>query len=184
MMSSYCQNLPLCENRALDVQALMMTCNASSKRACASSYGHAEAGELGVAIALADAELQTAAGHQIEGRCPLGEQHRVVPGQDDDRCTKPHRCRARGHPCKQVERGRHLPEVAEVVLDQEARLEPQRLGLDACVDVIPEASRRIAVPTPRLGAAEQAEPHTSASRRCLTPDCDRSRIMDRVKRGR
>jgi hypothetical protein len=31
---------------------------------------HAEPGELGVAIALADAELQTAAGHQIEGRYP------------------------------------------------------------------------------------------------------------------
>jgi hypothetical protein len=39
MMSSYCQNLPLCENPALDVQALMMTCSASSKRACACSYG-------------------------------------------------------------------------------------------------------------------------------------------------
>lgn len=37
MMSSYCQNLPLCENRALDVQALTMICSASSKRSCAYS---------------------------------------------------------------------------------------------------------------------------------------------------
>ena len=108
--------------------------------------GHAEAGELGVAIALADAELQTAAGHQIECRGPLGEQHRIVPGQDDDRCTKPQRCRARGHPGKQVERSRHLPEAAEVVLNEEARIEPERLSLDARVDVVAETLRRIAVP--------------------------------------
>jgi hypothetical protein len=71
-----------------------------------------------------------------------------------------------------------------VVLDQEARIEPERLGLDARVDVVPEASRRIAVPTSRLGAAEQAEPHASPSRSCLAPDCTGSRIVDRVKGGR
>ena len=70
------------------------------------------------------------------------------------------------------------------MLNQEARIEPERLGLDARLDVVPEASRRIAVPTSRLGATEQAEPHASPSRRSLAPDCDRSRIVDRVKRGR
>ena len=75
------------------------------------------------------------------------------------------------------------PKAAEVVLDQEARIEPERLGLDARLNVIAEASRRIVVPTWRLGAAEQAEPHSSPSRRTLAPDCDRGR-MDRVKRGR
>lgn len=39
MMSSYCQNLPLWENRTLDVQAVVMTCSASSNRPSASSYG-------------------------------------------------------------------------------------------------------------------------------------------------
>ena len=42
-----------------------------------------------------------------------------------------------------------------MVLDQEARIEPERLGLDARVDVVAKASRRIAVPTSRLGAADR-----------------------------
>ena len=34
-----------------------------------------------MAIALADAEIEPAAGQQVDGRGLLGEQHRVVPGQ-------------------------------------------------------------------------------------------------------
>src|SRR3954468_19844479 len=64
-----------------------------------------------------------------------------------------------------------------MVLDQEAGIEPERLGLHARVDVISIAARRIAVPTSRLGATEQAEPHASPpSRRTRASDCDRGRI--------
>ena len=46
---------------------------------------HGEARELVVAVALADAEIEPAAREQIQGRDLLGEQHRIVPGQHQDR---------------------------------------------------------------------------------------------------
>src|SRR6185437_16584753 len=52
-------------------------------------HGDAEADELVVAIALADAEIEPAAGQQVEGRRLLGEQHRVVPRQDQNGGAEP-----------------------------------------------------------------------------------------------
>src|SRR5437763_1278446 len=49
----------------------------------------AEAGEFIVAVALADAEIEPAAGQEIEGRGLLGEQYRVVPRQNDDGSAEP-----------------------------------------------------------------------------------------------
>ena len=39
--------------------------------------------KLAMPVALADAEIEAAAGDQIERRRLLGEQHRIVPGQHD-----------------------------------------------------------------------------------------------------
>jgi hypothetical protein len=46
---------------------------------------NAEPGEFAFAIALADTEVDAAAGHQIEGGDLLGQQHGIVPGQHDHR---------------------------------------------------------------------------------------------------
>src|SRR5215468_3206843 len=61
-MASNCQYLPRCENGSSVVHALRMTSRHSSNRASASFGRYAESGELIVAIALADPEIETAAG--------------------------------------------------------------------------------------------------------------------------
>jgi len=48
----------------------------------------AEALELVVAIALADAEIESPARQQVERRGLLGQENGVVPGQDDDRSAE------------------------------------------------------------------------------------------------
>ena len=52
--------------------------------------------ELAVAVALADAEIEAAAGDQIERRRLLGEQYRIVPRQHDHRRAEPQRLGAHG----------------------------------------------------------------------------------------
>ena len=52
--------------------------------------------ELAVPVALADAEIEAAAGDQIERRRLLGEQHRIVPGQHHHRRAEPQRLGAHG----------------------------------------------------------------------------------------
>ena len=52
---------------------------------------NAETLELAVAVALADAEVEPAAGDEVEGRGLLGEQDRVVPGQGHDGGPEPQR---------------------------------------------------------------------------------------------
>jgi len=49
----------------------------------------AEAGKLVRAVALADAEIEAAVRQQVEGRGLLGDQHRVMPRQHDDRGAEP-----------------------------------------------------------------------------------------------
>ena len=62
-----------------------------------------EALELVVPIALADAEIEPAAGNQIERRRLLGEQHRIVPGQHDDGGAEPQRgCAHRRAPVSSI----------------------------------------------------------------------------------
>ena len=46
---------------------------------------HGEACELVVAVAFADSEIEPAVREKIQGRNLLGKQHRVVPGQHQDR---------------------------------------------------------------------------------------------------
>jgi hypothetical protein len=56
--------------------------------------GDAEPGELGVPVALADAQIQPTAGHEVVGRCLLGEQDGVVPGKGDHAGAQTQRGRA------------------------------------------------------------------------------------------
>src|SRR5262247_3281441 len=65
---------------------------------CGLRHGHGEAGELVVAVALADPEVEAAAREQVERRGLLGQQHGVVPGQHDDRGAEPQRRGARADP--------------------------------------------------------------------------------------
>src|SRR5579885_956399 len=125
-----------------------------------------EALELGVAVALADAEVEAAVAEQVEGGGLLGEQHRIVPGQHHHRGAEPERRGARGERHQQHQGGGGLLPAAEMVLDREARHQAERLGLDVEIEIVAEAlaglggkSRRI-----RLGRTEQTETHYAASR--------------------
>ena len=84
-MLSNCQYCPRCENGSSAVHALTITLEAFVEPRVGLLHRHAEPGELVVAVALADAEIEPAAGQEIEGRGLLGQQHRVVPRQHDDR---------------------------------------------------------------------------------------------------
>ena len=121
------------------VQDRRMTSSASSKRALGLLRRNAEALELGVPVALADAEVEPAAGDQIERRGLLGEQDRVVPGQRHDRGPEPQPGRAHRQAGQQHQRGRDLVPAGEMMLDQEARMQAQRLRLDVEVEIIAES---------------------------------------------
>jgi hypothetical protein len=86
--------------------------------------------ELAVPITLADAEIETAAGDQIERRRLLGQQHRIMPRQNHHRGAKPQLGRAHGERGQKHQRRRHLIPAGEMMLDQKARREAERLGLD------------------------------------------------------
>ena len=49
----------------------------------------AEAAEFGIAVALADTEIEPSTRQEIEGRRLLSEQHRIVPRQHDHRTSDP-----------------------------------------------------------------------------------------------
>ncbi len=125
---------------------------------------HREPGELVVAIALADPEIEPAAGQEVERRGLFGEQHRIVPRQHDDRRAKPQCRRARGDPGQQVQGRRDLADLREMVLGDEAAVKPERLRLDMVVDKIVIAARafRRLHAASRRRAAEQPEPHRFA----------------------
>lgn len=89
-----------------------------------------EACELVVAIAFADAEIEAPARQEIEGRDLLGQQHRIVPRQHQDRRAEPQPRRARREVGQQRERGGELADLREVMLGHEARMKSRRVGLD------------------------------------------------------
>jgi len=96
-----------------------------------------KAGELAVPVALADPEVEPAAGHQIERGRLFGEQDGVVPGKHHDSGAQPQPA-GHGEAAQQHEGGRHLVPAREVMLDEEAGMEAKRLGLDVEVEVVPE----------------------------------------------
>ena len=143
-----------------------MTAIDSSNRESASSIGIAETGELVIAVALADPEIEPPAGQQVEGRGLLGQQHRVVPRQDQHGGAEAQGRGAGAEPGQQVEAGRNLAEAGEMVLDDKGRVEAERLGLDIVLDPLAKALAavgqfRAGLRALRLGAAEQSEPHGS-----------------------
>ena len=59
-----------------------------------------------------------------------------MPGQHQHRGAEAERRGARGDPFLQVQRSGDLADAGEVVLDQEAGVEAERLGLDIGLDVV------------------------------------------------
>ena len=127
-MLSKCQRLPWCEKRSPAAQALRRNARVSSKRSVASSIGIAEARELRLAVALADAEVEAAVGEEVERGDLLGEQHRVVPGQHHHGGAEPYALRAAGEVAQEIERGGELADAREVVLDHEHAVIAELLG--------------------------------------------------------
>ena len=115
--------------------------------------------ELAVAIALADTEIEPSARHEIERRRRLGEQHRIVPRQHDDRSAEPQPCCARRHAGEKLKRRRDLADAGEMMLDQKTRVEAERLGLDVVIDIVAEPGAGIVGAAVRLRAAEETELH-------------------------
>ena len=95
--------------------------------------------ELAVPVALADAEIEAAAGNQIERRRLFGEQHRIVPGQHHHRRAEPQRLGAHGERHQQHQRRGHLVPAGEMMLDQKARRKAERFGLDVEVEPVAKA---------------------------------------------
>src|SRR5260370_2244343 len=131
---------------------------------CGLLHGHAEAGELPVAIAHADPEIEPALRQQIERGGLLGQQHGIVPGQDDHRRAHPKGLRARGDECEETQRRRDLAEPGEVVLDEERAAAAERLRFDVVVDELPEphAAIHVGAASLRLRAAQESESHLVA----------------------
>ena len=131
-------------------------------------HRHRKPGELVVAIALADAEIEPPAGQQVESRRLLGQQHRVVPRQHQDGGAEPQGRGARTEPGQQVEAGGDLAEPGEMMLDDKGRVIAERLGLDIVLDPLAEAlaavgELRAGLRPLSLGAAEQSKPHVPCS---------------------
>ena len=128
-------------------------------------HRYAEAGELVVAIALADAEIEPPAGEEVEGRRLLGQQDRVVPRQHHDRGAEPQPAGARAEPGQEVDRRRDLAIAGEMVLDDKGAVKAERLGLDIVFDEIAKALGAVELGlfgplgAPRRRTAEQAELH-------------------------
>ncbi|HEV8680091.1 MAG TPA: hypothetical protein VGQ90_12005 [Stellaceae bacterium] len=148
-------------------------CERLLKAALGLAGRHREAGKFVVAIPLADAEIEPPARQQIERRRLFGEQHRVVPRQDDDRRSEPQRRRLRRDPGQQVQRRRHLSDLGEMMLGDKAAVIAERLGLDMVLDkgVIAARAFRRRHPAPRRRAPEQSEPHRPARSYMLANDC-------------
>src|SRR6516225_2494767 len=123
--------------------------------------GYAEAGEFVVAVALADAEIESAAGQEIERRRLLGQQNRIMPGQYQHRRTEAQMPCAGAEPGQQVEARRDLAKAGEVVLDEKGTVETEHLGLDIVLDELAEALTAVGVgaAAPGLRTAEKSKSH-------------------------
>src|SRR5262249_83847 len=124
---------------------------------------HAEAGEFVVVVTLADAEIEPAAGEEIERSRLLGQQYRIVPGQHDDRGAETQPACACAKPGQQVQRRRNLAISGEMVLDDKGAVKAERLGLDIVFDEIAEplAAVELGAAASCGGTAEQTELHSS-----------------------
>src|SRR6516164_4854519 len=122
---------------------------------------YAEPGEFVVAVTLADPEIEPAAGQEIERRRLLGQQHWVVPGQDQHRCAEAQMPRAGAEPGQQIEARGDLAEAGEVMLDEKGAVITERFGLDIVIDELAEALAAVGVgaAAPRLRTAEQSKSH-------------------------
>ena len=87
--SSNAQYLPRCENVLVRGPGFDDHVEAFVKARVGLVHSTQKPGELVVAVAVADAEIEPAAGQQVERRRLLGQQHRIVPGQHDDRGAEP-----------------------------------------------------------------------------------------------
>ena len=117
--------------------------------------------ELAVPVALADAEIETAAGDQIEGGRLFGEQHRIVPGQHHHGRAESQRLGAHGERHQQHQGRRHLVPAGEMMLDQKTRLKSERLSLDIEIEIVAKAlpGLRGQIVAVGLRRTEQAEFH-------------------------
>ena len=128
----------------------------------------AKAAKLIVAITAADAEIEPAAGKQVERRRLFGEQYRIVPGQHDDRRAEAQCAGARAKPGEQVQRRRNLAIAREVVFDDKGRTKTECLRLDIVFDEIAEPLGAVELSgictggAPRRRVAEQPELHECA----------------------
>src|SRR5262249_5448960 len=129
-------------------------------------HRNAKTAELVMAVALADAEIEPAAGNQIKGGGLLCKQHPIVPGQHDDGAAQTKPRGAHGERGLQPQGGGDLVPAREMVLDQEAGTKAKRLCLDRVIKIFAE-------PLPGLGAeivavglcrAEYAELHRRSLR--------------------
>ena len=112
--------------------------------------------EFVVAVAFADAEIEPSAGQKIDRGRLLGEEHRVVPGQDQDGGAEPQRAGSCREPGQQREAGGNLPGAGEMMLDQKGRVIAERLGFDVVIDelFVTEARVDVGPAAARGGAAK------------------------------
>ena len=155
----------------------MMTSTALVEARIGLLHRHAEPGELVVAVALADAEIEPSAGQQIECGGLLGQQHRVVPRQHQHRGAEPQMAGAGAEPGQQVEARRNLAEAGEMVLDEKGAVIAQRLGLDIVVDELAETLAAVGIGAgcaspARCRKAQIALRETPAGASPLCHDCD------------
>src|SRR4029077_11150660 len=120
--------------------------------------GNAKAVELGLAVAFADAEIESSATQQVERGGLLGHQHGIVPGQHDHRRAEADMSGPGREIRQQGHRGRYLAMTGEVMLDHEELPETQSVGFDHILD---EALIALAVletgAAPGSRAAEQSK---------------------------
>jgi DNA-binding transcriptional LysR family regulator len=143
------------------------------------SRGNAKSFELRVAVAFADPEMEPPAREHIEGRRLFGQQHRVVPRQDQHSCAHPQTRRPRRDPIQEVQGRRHLRPAGEVVLYEKAAVVAESLRLDIVLDVIIKPGSACG-----FSAAEQSKNHqlllwagrSIPGHRCLlagSPNCEK-----------
>src|SRR5262249_41984272 len=121
----------------------------------------AEPFELAMAVALANPEIESSTGHEVERRCLLGEEDRIVPGQHEHGGAEAKRRRARGEPSQELQRSGHLVPAPELVLDEERGAIAERLRLHVEVNEVvePLADGGAGALADRLRAAENRELH-------------------------